>query len=167
MLVRITLLPCTPLMSSAVESCPAEVASNPSEPDNASDYLLVLGSHIKTHGWTSCIHWLLHAGDHLECRQYLLCGSDWRQSHASTMIGDKKYFAPGNCRAAADNPAYKDLLDGYIMSKWSLRYSGGMVPDIHHILAQVTHARLRLCEYAFLCRAASNHRAAAWCLHPY
>ena len=45
-----------------------------------------------------------------------------------------KNFAPGNLRAATDNPKYFQLVEYWIKNKYTLRYSGGMVPDINHIL---------------------------------
>ncbi len=45
-----------------------------------------------------------------------------------------KYFAPGNLRATAVNPKYLTLVEKYIAEARTLRYSGGMVPDLHHIL---------------------------------
>lgn len=49
---------------------------------------------------------------------------------------DAKIYAPGNIAAASENPAYKKLLDQWIARKMTLRYSGAMVSDIHHILAK-------------------------------
>jgi sedoheptulose-bisphosphatase len=43
-------------------------------------------------------------------------------------------FAPGNLRATTDNPQYKALVDYWISNQYTLRYSGGLVPDIYHIL---------------------------------
>lgn len=48
----------------------------------------------------------------------------------------KKIFAPANLRAAADNSAYHRLVLGWMASRYTLRYSGGMVPDVHHMLAK-------------------------------
>jgi len=45
-----------------------------------------------------------------------------------------KTFAPGNLRAVADNPNYNDLIMFWISNKYTLRYSGGLVPDVYHIL---------------------------------
>lgn len=45
-----------------------------------------------------------------------------------------KYFAPGNLRATAINPKYLTLVEKYIAEGRTLRYSGGMVPDLNHIL---------------------------------
>lgn len=41
-----------------------------------------------------------------------------------------RYFAPANLRAAAENEAYKRLITQYVEKKYTLRYSGGLVPDI-------------------------------------
>ena len=43
-------------------------------------------------------------------------------------------FAPGNLRATLDNPQYKSLVGYWIEQQFTLRYSGGLVPDIYHIL---------------------------------
>jgi sedoheptulose-bisphosphatase len=45
-----------------------------------------------------------------------------------------KTFAPGNLRATSDNIGYKSLVDYWISQKYTLRYSGGLVPDVYHIL---------------------------------
>ena len=45
-------------------------------------------------------------------------------------------FAPANLRAAADNPAYGELVRHWMEQRYTLRYSGGMVPDVNHILAK-------------------------------
>lgn len=47
---------------------------------------------------------------------------------------DGAYFAPGNLRACAKSPAYKKLLNYWLEKQYTLRYSGGMVPDVSHIL---------------------------------
>lgn len=47
-----------------------------------------------------------------------------------------KTFAPGNLRATSDNLAYKTLVDYWINNKYTLRYSGGLVPDVYHILVK-------------------------------
>ncbi|KAH6603295.1 fructose-1 [Trichoderma cornu-damae] len=47
-----------------------------------------------------------------------------------------RYFAPANLRAAADSPAYAALIASFIKEKYTLRYSGGLVPDLGHILTK-------------------------------
>lgn len=47
-----------------------------------------------------------------------------------------RYFAPANLRAAAEDPKYFELINHYIKDKYTLRYSGGLVPDIFHSLTK-------------------------------
>lgn len=47
---------------------------------------------------------------------------------------ESKYFAPGNLRAASEREDYLKLVNEWIKKGLTLRYSGGMVPDINHIL---------------------------------
>ncbi|KAL7922172.1 fructose-1,6-bisphosphatase [Trichoderma austrokoningii] len=47
-----------------------------------------------------------------------------------------RYFAPANLRAAAESPAYASLIASFIQEKYTLRYSGGLVPDLGHILTK-------------------------------
>jgi sedoheptulose-bisphosphatase len=47
-----------------------------------------------------------------------------------------RYFAPANMRAAAENPKYLELINHYITQKYTLRYSGGLVPDVFHALVK-------------------------------
>ena len=49
-------------------------------------------------------------------------------------IGEGKYFAPGNLRACVNRPDYLKLVNYWCEQQYTLRYSGGMVPDINHIL---------------------------------
>jgi len=47
-----------------------------------------------------------------------------------------RYFAPANLRAAADDERYMHLITYYIQNKYTLRYSGGLVPDVVHTLVK-------------------------------
>lgn len=47
-----------------------------------------------------------------------------------------RYFAPANLRAAAEDEAYAALVTRYIKEKYTLRYSGGLVPDVVHALVK-------------------------------
>ncbi|OQD73689.1 hypothetical protein PENDEC_c014G02337 [Penicillium decumbens] len=47
-----------------------------------------------------------------------------------------RYFAPANLRAAAESEAYMRLITQYIEKKYTLRYSGGLVPDVVHALVK-------------------------------
>ncbi len=43
---------------------------------------------------------------------------------------ESKIFAPANMRAAQDLPAYAKLIDYWMTNRYTLRYTGGLVPDI-------------------------------------
>jgi len=50
--------------------------------------------------------------------------------------------SPGFCpamlvRSAADNAEYSKLVTSFISAAYTLRYTGGMVPDVHHLIAKV------------------------------
>lgn len=47
-----------------------------------------------------------------------------------------KNYSPGNLRAVKDNSAYRALVDHWLSRALTLRYSGCMVADIHHILCK-------------------------------
>lgn len=47
-----------------------------------------------------------------------------------------RYFAPANMRAAAEEPRYMDLISRFVKDKYTLRYSGGLVPDVVHALVK-------------------------------
>lgn len=47
-----------------------------------------------------------------------------------------RYFAPANLRAARDNKRYSDLVSRFMESGATLRYTGALVADFHHILAK-------------------------------
>ncbi len=67
--------------------------------------------------------------------QYLLTDAGFLLQKAGLRIAEEgSYFAPGNLRACIKNPAYQKLVTYWIDHQYTLRYSGGMVPDINHIL---------------------------------
>ncbi|CAN8099816.1 unnamed protein product [Discula destructiva] len=47
-----------------------------------------------------------------------------------------RYFAPANLRAAGQDAAYLALVNRYIAEGYTLRYSGGLVPDVVHALVK-------------------------------
>jgi sedoheptulose-bisphosphatase len=47
-----------------------------------------------------------------------------------------RYFAPANLRAAAEDKKYMDLIAHFVQQKYTLRYSGGLVPDVVHALVK-------------------------------
>jgi sedoheptulose-bisphosphatase len=66
----------------------------------------------------------------------LQSNGEWKQTIAKMEIKEGKMFAPGNLRACAENKEYLALLDFWAENGYQLRYSGGMVPDIHQIIVK-------------------------------
>ncbi|KAL4426692.1 hypothetical protein ABPG77_004748 [Micractinium sp. CCAP 211/92] len=61
----------------------------------------------------------------------------WQLSRADVHIPEsKKVFAPANLRSQADNAAYRELVLHWMAERYTLRYSGGLVPDLHHIISK-------------------------------
>ncbi len=54
--------------------------------------------------------------------------------YATTESAKARYFAPANLRAASESPAYMALVQHYITERYTLRYSGGLVPDVVHAM---------------------------------
>nr|CAD1817694.1 unnamed protein product [Ananas comosus var. bracteatus] len=85
----------------------------------------------------------------------LLDDGKWQHVKDTTSIGEGKMFSPGNLRATVDNPDYDKLINYYVREKYTLRYTGGMVPDVNQIIVKekgiftnvtspTTKAKLRL-----------------------
>lgn len=51
--------------------------------------------------------------------------------HAIQVSPEAQIFSPANLRATQDLPGYKKLVDYYMENRYTLRYSGGLVPDIY------------------------------------
>jgi len=63
--------------------------------------------------------------------------TEWVVSRDSiSLLSKGKVFAPGNLRASNDNIRYNNLIQYWIAQRYTLRYSGGMVPDVYHILSK-------------------------------
>ncbi len=67
--------------------------------------------------------------------EFVLKGGVWELETEQVKLNDKKnYFAPGNLRATKEREDYFELVQSFMKEQYTLRYSGGMVPDINHIL---------------------------------
>ena len=67
--------------------------------------------------------------------EFTLMDGEWKVTDEDVkMDGDGRYFAPGNLRATKEREDYFELVNWYMKEQYTLRYSGGMVPDINHIL---------------------------------
>lgn len=50
--------------------------------------------------------------------------------------GQGKLFAPANLRASVDNEGYRAMVDWYMDKRYTLRYTGAMVPDVTQLLVK-------------------------------
>lgn len=76
------------------------------------------------------------------CQEFLLQDDGkWVHVKETTEIGEGKLFAPGNLRATFDNPEYEKLVSFWLGEKYTLRYTGGMVPDVFQIIVKEKGAR--------------------------
>lgn len=66
----------------------------------------------------------------------LLDEGKWQHVKETTEVGEGKLFSPGNLRATFDNPDYEKLINYYLKEKYTLRYTGGMVPDVNQIIVK-------------------------------
>ncbi|KAM7262779.1 hypothetical protein ACFE04_000462 [Oxalis oulophora] len=66
----------------------------------------------------------------------LLDEGKWVHVKDTTEISEGKLFSPGNLRATTDNPEYQKLVNYYVTEKYTLRYTGGMVPDVNQIIVK-------------------------------
>lgn len=58
-------------------------------------------------------------------------GNQWICSRDKIQVKkDSKIFAPANMRAAQEVEGYANLIEHYMTNKYTLRYTGGMVPDV-------------------------------------
>lgn len=58
-------------------------------------------------------------------------------------------FSPGNLRATFDNPEYEKLISYWVGEKYTLRYTGGMVPDVFQVEQSTPHSPMSV-QYASL-----------------
>jgi len=76
---------------------------------------------------------MLTLGDGVD--EFILKDGDFELKKEKITIADtSKYFAPGNLKASATEPWYRELINYWLDKQYKLRYSGGMVPDVNHIL---------------------------------
>lgn len=69
--------------------------------------------------------------------EYVMRGKDWLMTNKEMGIGDGvRVFAPGNLRATRKMEQYRALVEWYRKEGYTLRYSGGMVPDVVQLLVK-------------------------------
>ena len=66
--------------------------------------------------------------------EFTLVDGEFCLSKEGIKVGEGKMFAPGNLRACAERQDYLELTNFWMKAGYTLRYSGGMVPDVNQIL---------------------------------
>lgn len=95
---------------------------------------------------------LLYNPEVNKVQELTLMKNRWIVSQQDCRIAEKtNTFSPGNMRSASDNLQYRELIDDWVMKGYTLRYSGGMVPDIAQIFIRGNGV--------FSCLASKNHKA--------
>ena len=51
--------------------------------------------------------------------------------HQIQIQATSKIFSPANLRATQDLPGYQALVNYYMTNRYTLRYTGGLVPDVY------------------------------------
>jgi sedoheptulose-bisphosphatase len=51
--------------------------------------------------------------------------------HRIQIAKTSKIFSPANVRAAQELPGYQSLMNHYLLNRYTLRYTGGLVPDVY------------------------------------
>ena len=69
-------------------------------------------------------------------KEFTLRDGSWVMTDAISRIEEGKLFAPANLRCAQDNAGYGRLVEYYLKERYTLRYTGGMVPDVVQILVK-------------------------------
>ena len=86
-----------------------------------------------------------HTDGGVEVHEYVLVrGTHWLRTPAALRVQPTSgYYAPANVRCSIDNEAYRELLQSWMgpgcgggQRPMTLRYSGALVADVHHILTK-------------------------------
>lgn len=87
---------------------------------------------------TICILAYRNNGDALKCAELTLFSNDWKVTRESVSLAPShaSTFSPGNLRAINENTKYNKMISRYLVEGWTLRYIGGLVPEVFHILAK-------------------------------
>uniref|UniRef100_A0A7S3EGC8 fructose-bisphosphatase n=1 Tax=Rhodosorus marinus TaxID=101924 RepID=A0A7S3EGC8_9RHOD len=70
----------------------------------------------------------------LPSMELILKDDKWFKTREFSTISEGKLFAPGNLRASQSHPGYNELLTYWLTNKYTLRYTGAMVPDLNQLL---------------------------------
>lgn len=81
-------------------------------------------------------------------------------------LQDSKIFSPANLRACQEDEGYDALVKDWMAKKYTLRYTGGLVPDVYQSVSCLSFDTLRLPQSHIDC-SLSNTRMHTYELHTY
>ncbi|KAJ3314702.1 hypothetical protein HDV04_005708 [Boothiomyces sp. JEL0838] len=70
------------------------------------------------------------------CIELTLINGSWKYIKTFAISDSAKTFSPGNLRYVNKDETYKELVNHWIDGGYTLRYTGGLVPDIFHMLSK-------------------------------
>ncbi|KAJ3270672.1 hypothetical protein HDV01_007496 [Terramyces sp. JEL0728] len=70
------------------------------------------------------------------CIELTLINNQWKYIKTFSIAEIATTFSPGNLRYVNQNETYKKLVNHWIDRGYTLRYTGGLVPDIFHMLSK-------------------------------
>jgi len=89
---------------------------------------VAIGLNLKQIQTTADIPWISF--------EMVLEGKEWMDSKVFQIAPLATHFGPGNLRGINDNPSYERIVMYWIRNGYTLRYTGGVVPDTYHILSK-------------------------------
>ena len=79
---------------------------------------------------------MISKGEGVTSEFRLMPSGEWEMAMEKITVGEGKLFAPGNLRATQVRKDYLELVTWWMENQYTLRYAGGMVPDVNTILVK-------------------------------
>jgi sedoheptulose-bisphosphatase len=95
-------------------------------------------------------------------QELTLIEKEWIVSHEHLVIKEKsKMFSPGNLRAVTENEDYEKVVNAWIKKGYTLRYTGGLVPDVGQIFIKGHGVLSNIGSKSHKCKLRALYEAAA------
>lgn len=80
------------------------------------------------------------------------------------ITGDAKIFSPGNLRSASENKEYLEHVNKWISKGMTLRYTGGLVPDVNQIFIKGITFTTQETAFSWLWPARTTNQSSESCM---
>jgi sedoheptulose-bisphosphatase len=95
-------------------------------------------------------------------QELTLVEKEWIVSHENLKIAPKaKMFSPGNLRATTENKQYGEVVAGWIGRGLTLRYTGGLVPDVVQMFIKGNGVLSNIASASHKCKLRALYEAGA------